>query len=153
MQHTLDEQRAMRAVRSRFVCAVHYAYLTPDYLCMALEWLAGGTLAFHLKRRRAEVRKRERLTPFDESETRYYLASCALGLEAMHACGVVYRDLKPENVLLDKRGHPKLTDLGLAMLLGPADAAHSKAGTRGWWAPEVIRRQVATQQCRLKPAG
>ena len=54
---------------------------------------------------------------------------------------MVYRDLKPENILLDKHGQPKLTDLGLALLLAPGETAQSKAGTRGWWAPEVIRRQ------------
>ena len=51
-QHILDEQRALRAVHSRFVCALHYAYQTRDSVCLVLEWLTGGTLKHHLVLRR-----------------------------------------------------------------------------------------------------
>jgi serine/threonine protein kinase len=56
---------------------------------------------------------------------------------------VVFRDMKPHNLLLDRHGRLKLTDLGLALVLGTdGQTANSKAGTRGYWAPEVVRREV-----------
>ena len=89
----------------------------------------------------AQVRKGSREVPFTEDAVRFYAASILLGLEALHVAGVVYRDLKPDNVLLDRGGTVKLTDFGLALCLGAHGTANSKAGTRGYWAPEVIRRQ------------
>ena len=139
-QHAVEEQRVMRLVHSRFVCALRYAYATRTQLCMVLDWLAGGTLAFHLRRRRKLVNSGLLTTPFSEAEVRFYAASITLGLEALHAAAVVYRDLKPENILLDLHGHIRITDLGLAVLLPDGQTATSKAGTRGWWAPEVARR-------------
>ena len=57
-------------VASSFVCSLHYAYATPDALCLVLEWLRGGSLQYHLKRRRAQVERRQRAVPFDEREVR-----------------------------------------------------------------------------------
>ena len=63
---------------------------------------------YHLKRRREE---RGSQSPFSEVEARFYCASIALGLEALHKARVVYRDLKPDNLLLTPSGAVKLTDL------------------------------------------
>ena len=138
--HALDEAKALRLAKSDFVVGLHYAYATPSRVCLGLEWLTGGSLAYHLKERRNAVRRRERDSPFSEGEVRFYAASVVLALEALHAMHVVYRDLKPDNLLLDRHGRMKLTDFGLALVLGKGGTAHSKAGTRGYWAPEVIRR-------------
>ena len=55
--------------------------------------------------------------PFEVEEVRFYLASLCLALEALHSARVVYRDLKPENVLLTHTGYVKVTDLGLAVIV------------------------------------
>ena len=145
--HLLSELRCMQQVNSSFVCALHYAYATPDALCLVLEWLRGGSLQYHLKQRRAEVERRERRLPFEEGEVRFYAGCIVLGLEAMHAAGIIYRDLKPDNLLLDSTGYVKLTDLGMAQALpvsgsgSGSGAISGKSGTRGFWPPEMIRRQ------------
>lgn len=100
--HLLSELRCMRLVTSDFVCALHYAYATPDNICLVLEWLRGGSLQFHLKQRRIEVDRRQRQLPFDEHEVVFYAGCIVLGLEAMHAAQVIYRDLKPDNLLLSQ---------------------------------------------------
>ena len=83
-----------------------------------------------------------REVPFTEAEAAFYVASATLGLEALHAVGCVYRDLKPENLLLDRHGRLQLIDLGLALLIGTDGAtATSKTGTRGYWPPEMIQRK------------
>jgi serine/threonine protein kinase len=63
-----------------------------------------------------------------------------LGLQALHDKGYVYRDLKPENCLLAEDGRVKLTDLGLAVKVTPK--LHGAAGTRGYWAPEMLKRDT-----------
>jgi serine/threonine protein kinase len=140
-KHVLDEQMSLRSVTSPFVCARHYAYQTPEELCLVLEWLPGGSLRHHLHARRDGVRKRERRLPFGEEEVRYFAACITVGLSALHAAGIVCRDIKPDNLLLTLAGQLKIVDLGLAQLLGPEETATAKAGTRGYWAPELVSRQ------------
>lgn len=139
--HLLSELRCMRLVTSDFVCALHYAYATPDSICLVLEWLRGGSLQFHLKQRRVEVDRKQRALPFSEQEVVFYAGCVVLGLEAMHAAQIVYRDLKPDNLLLSHEGYVKLTDLGMAQAVPPGGTVSGKSGTRGFWPPEMIRRQ------------
>jgi len=77
----------------------------------------------------------------DEKTCQFYAAELALGLAELHSFHVVYRDLKPENMLLDKDGHLRLSDFGLASVLKADDGYKTigQAGTRGYQAPEVIR--------------
>ncbi len=63
-----------------------------------------------------------------------------LGLEYMHTKGVIHRDVKPENLVVDKFGYVRLTDLGIARILTPGNA-NDTSGTPGYMAPEVIFRQ------------
>lgn len=76
-------------------------YLILDYEC-------GGTLFFHLKQKKR----------FKENEIIFYAAEIILALEYLHSHNIIYRDLKPENVLLSKDGHVKLSDFGLSKRLG-----------------------------------
>ena len=158
-RHVLDELHCLRAVRSPFVCALHYAYATPDSLCLVLEWLQAGSLQWHLKKRRALARRGAGggvggdehgaaatdeaavpPLPFSEAEAQFFAACIVLGLEALHKARVVYRDLKPDNLLLRPNGFLVLTDLGLAAPLDAGGRASGKVGTRGYWAPEMVSR-------------
>jgi serine/threonine protein kinase len=69
-----------------------------------MEFINGGELFYHLKR---EGR-------FSEERIRFYAAECVLAIEHLHSQGIIYRDLKPENLLLDSEGHIKITDFGLS---------------------------------------
>lgn len=51
---------------------------------------------------------------FSEDVTRFYMAECVLALEAVHKLGFIHRDIKPDNILIDKNGHVKLSDFGLS---------------------------------------
>jgi serine/threonine protein kinase len=86
---------------SDFPFMVHlvYAFQTDDKLYMVMDFVNGGELFFHLKKSRR----------FKEERAKYYAAEIFLGLNHLHNQNIIYRDLKPENVLMDKDGHVLLT--------------------------------------------
>ena len=87
----LAEREILEKINNPFIVKLHYAFQTPVKLYFVMDFLNGGELFYHLKR---EVR-------FSEDRTRFYSAEILLGLECLHKNNVIYRDLKPENVLLD----------------------------------------------------
>jgi protein kinase X len=94
----------------------------------ALEYVPGGEFFRHL-------RTRGRLP---EAAARFYAAEVAAALAALHARGIVYRDLKPENLLLDAGGHIKVADFGFAKALPRGGRTYTLCGTPDYLAPEVI---------------
>ncbi|ETO15328.1 hypothetical protein RFI_22036 [Reticulomyxa filosa] len=97
--------------------------------------MVGGDLKFHLNK---DGR-------FDVSRSRFYGAQILLGLEHIHNQGIVYRDVKLENVLLDNHGHCKISDLGLAVKCTRKRSVTGYAGTPGYTAPEVCLQQYYDQ--------
>ena len=80
----------------------------------------------------------EKQGKFTEDVATYFLACMLEGLGAIHDVGYVYRDMKPENVLLSAEGHCKISDLGLATKVSPDGIKSGAAGTRGYWPPEML---------------
>lgn len=76
---------------------------------------------------------------FDESRTAFYSAEILLAIECLHSHGIIYRDLKPENVLLDSDGHIRITDFGLSKLgIKGNKTTYTFCGTPEYLAPEII---------------
>ena len=82
---------------------------------------------------------------FEASTLKFYAASMACGLQAIHDAGYVYRDLKPQNVLLDADGQVRISDMGLtaSIVKGPIK---QKSGTIGYWSPETIKKEAYTTE-------
>ena len=81
-------------VYCRFIVTLHYAFQTKKNLCLVLDFVNGGDLYHHL----------HQMNKFPEDLARLYAAEIALALGAIHKQGFVYRDLKPENVLIGADG-------------------------------------------------
>jgi len=104
----------------------HSSFTNDFELFLIMDVKAGGDLNYHISHRKR----------FSEDEIKFYTIRIAEGLQAIHDCGWVYRDLKPENLLLDFDGRCSISDLGLACKY--EKGLTGIAGTPGYWAPEVI---------------
>eukprot|EP00117_Sycon_ciliatum_P024299 scpid26374/ scgid1804/ G protein-coupled receptor kinase 5; G protein-coupled receptor kinase GRK5 len=131
----LNEKEILEQLSSRFIVSLAYACETKKALCMVLTLMNGGDLKYHIHTM-AHANGR---TGLERDRAIFYAAEICCGLQHMHEKSIVYRDMKPENILLDGNGHVRISDLGLAIHLPPGKAAHGRVGTVGYMAPEVIK--------------
>lgn len=133
IEHTKTERSVLGYVRHPFIVGMNMAFQSKDKLYFVLDYCAGGELFFHLGK----------VGRFPEPRARFYAAEIVLALSYVHSLDIVYRDLKPENVLLDDRGHVRLTDFGLSKegISNSSSGAHSFCGTPEYLAPEILNRQ------------
>uniref|UniRef100_A0A8C1K9L8 Ribosomal protein S6 kinase n=1 Tax=Cyprinus carpio TaxID=7962 RepID=A0A8C1K9L8_CYPCA len=128
-EHTRTERQVLEHIRqSPFLVTLHYAFQTDTKLHLILDYVNGGELFTHLVQR---VR-------FKEQEVTLYSGEIVLALEHLHKLGIVYRDLKLENILLDSNGHIVLTDFGLSKECHEVERAYSICGTIEYMAPEIV---------------
>uniref|UniRef100_A0AAU8EJQ7 non-specific serine/threonine protein kinase n=1 Tax=Tuta absoluta TaxID=702717 RepID=A0AAU8EJQ7_TUTAB len=127
--HTITENRVLKNTRHPFLTALRYSFQTADCVCFVMEYANGGELFFHLSRERC----------FSEERTRFYGAEIVSALGYLHAEGIIYRDLKLENLLLDKDGHIKIADFGLCKVnITYGRTTKTFCGTPEYLAPEVL---------------
>ncbi|PIC27181.1 hypothetical protein B9Z55_019511 [Caenorhabditis nigoni] len=113
---------------------LRYSFQTDDRLCFVMEFAIGGDLYYHLNK---EVQMNKE--GFSEPRARFYGAEIVLALGYLHANNIVYRDLKLENLLLDKDGHIKIADFGLCKEeIKFGDKTSTFCGTPEYLAPEVL---------------
>lgn len=127
--HTKSERRILGQITHPFIVSLHYAFQTEERLFLALEFCHGGELFNRMRK----------VKLFPEEHVRLYLGEVLLALEYLHRLEVVYRDLKPENVLIDREGHLKLADFGLSKEeLSGDDRTFTFCGTPEYMSPEVL---------------
>merc|ERR1712137_1343351 len=131
IEHINTEKKVL-VNNNPFLLHLYYSFQTATKLYFVTDFLPGGDLFHHLSRRKGRG--------FHPQVVRFFTAELVLALEHLHQCGVIYRDLKLENVLLDELGHICLADFGLSkFLLGDEEKAHTICGSKGYLAPEIIR--------------
>ena len=110
VDHVKAERNLLVNVNSQCVVKLYYSFQDDQFLYLVMEYLPGGDVMTLLIRR-------DTLT---EEETRFYLAQTVVALETIHRHNFIHRDIKPDNLLLDKDGHMKLSDFGLCKPIDPA---------------------------------
>ncbi|XP_072648544.1 rhodopsin kinase GRK7 isoform X2 [Canis lupus baileyi] len=131
----LSEKEILERVSSPFIVSLAYAFESKSHLCLVMSLMNGGDLKFHIY----SVGTRG----LDMSRVVFYSAQMTCGLLHLHSLGIVYRDMKPENVLLDDLGNCRLSDLGLAVQIQDGKPVTQRAGTNGYMAPEILMEKVS----------
>ncbi len=152
VEHTMTERMIMVSIVHPFTLALRHAFQTADKLYMVTDYCQGGELFFHLKKLRRFTEGELKMTSdiancskcLVSGMMRFYSAQVSLALAHLHDHLIIYRDLKPENVLLDQNGNVKLTDFGLSkkvtsFALGTMEASTATfCGTPEYLSPEMI---------------
>ncbi|KAK9458147.1 kinase-like domain-containing protein [Dipodascopsis uninucleata] len=128
-EQTQTERAILESVRHPYIVKLFYALQDKHKLYLLLEYAQGGELFHHLMTERM----------LSEDTVSFYVAELVLALSHLHTVvGVVYRDLKPENCLLDSKGHLVLTDFGLSKVANDDGTCRTFLGTPEYMAPEVL---------------
>ncbi|KAF9578392.1 hypothetical protein BGW38_005832 [Lunasporangiospora selenospora] len=138
VRNVLRERQILETLDHAFVVNMRFAFQDDEYMYMCMDLMMGGDLRFHLNRKQ-----------FGEDVVRFWIAELCAAVTHLHSQGIVHRDIKPDNVLLDEKGHAHLTDFNIGCKLTPDKPfLTSQSGTvfKGtgygttidWWAMGVM---------------
>ncbi|SCU80558.1 LADA_0B08262g1_1 [Lachancea dasiensis] len=153
LERTFAERTILSELEHPHIVKLFYTFHDHHKLYLVLQFIPGGELFYHLKEQGV----------LDEDTVSFYAAEISSALKFLHGKGIVYRDLKPENCLLDERGHLVLTDFGLSKKSAndtnpnsissapnegeSVETLHSIIGTPEYCAPEILEGKPYTQNC------
>ncbi|KAL2354911.1 kinase-like domain-containing protein [Cryomyces antarcticus] len=126
VRNIIRERRMLEHLNHPFLCNLRYSFQDIEYLYIVVDLMNGGDLRFHISRK-----------TFTEEAVRFWIAELGCALRYIHSQGIVHRDVKPDNVLLDSDGHVHLADFNVASEFTPNKLLTSKSGTLAYLAPEV----------------
>ncbi|PIN13219.1 NDR serine/threonine kinase [Handroanthus impetiginosus] len=103
VEHVRAERNLLAEVASHCIVKLYYSFQDAEYLYLIMEYLPGGDMMTLLMRE----------DTLSENVAKFYIAQSVLAIESIHKHNYIHRDIKPDNLLLDKNGHMKLSDFGL----------------------------------------
>ena len=128
----IGERNILSKINHPFIVNMYFSFQDQDNLYLLMDLLSGGDLRYHVTHKKPCV--------FNEIQTKFFLANIIIALEYIHSQKIIHRDVKPENLVLDKNGYVRLTDFGIA-IINKDDNSKESSGTAGYMAPEVILQQ------------
>ncbi|KZF21102.1 serine/threonine protein kinase [Xylona heveae TC161] len=130
VRNIIRERRMLQQLNHPFLCNLRYSFQDYQYLYLVVDLMNGGDIRFHISRR-----------TFTEDAIRFWLAELGCALRYIHQQGIVHRDVKPDNILLDGEGHIHLADFNVASNFSPRRPLTSRSGTLAYLAPEVYSKE------------
>ena len=131
LKYVKAERNVLSITNHPFIVKLYFAFQTINKLFLILEYCPGGDLAKHLFFEKK----------FFEQRAKFYICEVLLALEDLHKRNIIFRDLKPDNVVLDEEGHCKLTDFGLSKEgVYESQGAQSFCGSIAYLAPEMLKK-------------
>ncbi|KAJ2738156.1 Serine/threonine kinase, partial [Coemansia sp. BCRC 34301] len=134
-ESTRSEKRVLLIAnkeRHPFLIGLHSCFQTSNHIFFVTEYISGGDLMMHV----------QKLGSFGERRAKFFACEILLGLAYFHKVGIIYRDLKLDNILLDKDGHVKIADYGLCKEnMGYGQTTITFCGTPEFMAPEIVLEQ------------
>lgn len=136
LRYAFTERNILSYIQHPYIVSLHYAFQTPKHLVLVMQYCPGGNLQQLIRR------LGRKLQGLSMPLAQLYAAELLLALQHLHERNIVYRDLKPDNVVLDAAGHAMLTDFGLSK-----DGVRRHLGTRthcgsvAYLAPEILLGQ------------
>jgi len=127
VEHVKNEKNILKEIKHPFLISLSWSWKDSSFLYLLFPYIPGGELFSYL-------RSAGRFTP---AATLFYSAEIVTALEYLHSLSIAYRDLKPENLLLDREGHIIITDFGFAKVI--SDRTWTLCGTPEYLAPEIIQ--------------
>lgn len=128
VRNIIRERRMLEHLNHPFICNLRYSFQDIEYMYLVVDLMNGGDLRFHISRK-----------TFTEEAVRFWIAELGCALRYIHKQGIIHRDVKPDNVLLDSEGHIHLADFNVASDFVPGKPLTSKSGTLAYLAPEVYQ--------------
>ncbi|PSS22406.1 hypothetical protein M430DRAFT_225191 [Amorphotheca resinae ATCC 22711] len=128
VRNIIRERRMLQHLNHPFICNLRYSFQDIEYMYLVVDLMNGGDLRFHISRK-----------TFTEEAIRFWIAELGCALRYIHKQGIIHRDVKPDNVLLDSEGHIHLADFNVASDFTPGKLLTSKSGTLAYLAPEVYK--------------
>ena len=128
VESTILEKKILQTLDHPFLVGMIFCFQTEERIYFVMPFVRGGELFQHLRQEKF----------FKEDKVRFYAASIGLALDYLHSKGIIYRDIKPENILIGEDGYLKLIDFGMAKIIQNDEKATSFCGTPEYLAPEVI---------------
>lgn len=135
-EHVIYEKKVLQSIDFPFLVNYRYHFKDNASLYFVLEFIPGGEMFTNL----------QSVGKYPEIQARFYAAQVVLSFEYLHYLGIVYRDLKPENLLIDGKGYLKITDFGFAKRIDDKKTI-TMCGTPEYLAPEVIKNVGYSYSC------
>ncbi|XP_067851990.1 serine/threonine-protein kinase 32A-like [Heptranchias perlo] len=128
VRNVFKELQIMQGLEHPFLVNLWYSFQDEEDMFMVVDLLLGGDLRYHLQQN----------VHFKEGTVKLYICELALALDYLQSRHIIHRDIKPDNILLDDRGHVHVTDFNIAALVKEEKQATSVAGTKPYMAPEIF---------------
>jgi tRNA A-37 threonylcarbamoyl transferase component Bud32 len=144
LKYAIAECNILKMITHPFIITLHYSFQTSSYLYFVLDYCDGGDLETHLAKRGL----------FEEKECRFFMAQLVLAIEHLHTHHIIYRDLKPGNILLDSKGNIRLGDFGLAKEnVKDEGYATTFCGSPAYISPELITNKTSNKVSDIYQIG